>query len=101
MAKLPLEGITVIDFATLIAAPGVATFLGDFGATVIKVEQPERGALDCFGINDIDGPTIHSHCKCMSSTLHKLMQRAEGTCFASFHFNRNCEILVLYDKIDL
>lgn len=43
MPKLPLEGITVIDFATLIAAPGVATFLGDFGASVIKVEQPEIG----------------------------------------------------------
>lgn len=43
MPKLPLEGITVIDFATLIAAPGVATFLGDFGATVIKVELPQVG----------------------------------------------------------
>ncbi|MCG6909087.1 MAG: CoA transferase [Deltaproteobacteria bacterium] len=43
MAKLPLEGITVIDFATLIAAPVIATFLGDFGATVIKVEQPDVG----------------------------------------------------------
>jgi len=43
MSKLPLEGIVVIDFATLIAAPGVATFLGDFGATVIKVELPEVG----------------------------------------------------------
>jgi crotonobetainyl-CoA:carnitine CoA-transferase CaiB-like acyl-CoA transferase len=43
MSKLPLDGIVVIDFATLIAGPGVATFLGDFGATVIKVEQPEVG----------------------------------------------------------
>ena len=43
MPKLPLDGIVVIDFATLIAAPGVATFLGDFGATVIKVELPEIG----------------------------------------------------------
>jgi len=43
LSKLPLEGIVVIDFATLIAAPGVATFLGDFGASVIKVEMPEIG----------------------------------------------------------
>ncbi len=43
MPELPLENITVIDFATLIAAPGIATFLGDFGATVIKVEQPDIG----------------------------------------------------------
>lgn len=43
MKKLPLEGIVVIDFATLLAAPVAATFLGDFGATVIKVEQPGVG----------------------------------------------------------
>lgn len=43
MSKLPLEGIVVIDFATLLAAPVAATFLGDFGATVIKVELPEIG----------------------------------------------------------
>ena len=43
MSKLPLEGIVVIDFATLIAAPNIATFLGDFGATVFKVELPEVG----------------------------------------------------------
>jgi len=43
MNKLPLEGIVVVDFATLLAAPVAATFLGDFGATVIKVEQPGVG----------------------------------------------------------
>jgi formyl-CoA transferase len=43
MSKLPLEGIVVIDFATILAAPVAATFLGDFGATVIKVEQPGVG----------------------------------------------------------
>jgi len=43
MAKSPLEGLLVIDFATLIAAPIVAAFLGDFGADVIKVERPILG----------------------------------------------------------
>ena len=43
MPKLPLEGIIVIDFATLIAAPLVASFLSDFGAEIIKVEQPKLG----------------------------------------------------------
>jgi len=41
--SLPLEGIVVIDFATLLAGPVAATFLGDFGAFVIKVEQPGVG----------------------------------------------------------
>ena len=43
MSKLPLDGIVVIDFATILAAPVAATFLGDFGAFVIKVEQPKVG----------------------------------------------------------
>jgi crotonobetainyl-CoA:carnitine CoA-transferase CaiB-like acyl-CoA transferase len=38
-----LEGLTVLDVATLGAGPWVATFLGEFGADVIKIEQPDGG----------------------------------------------------------
>ena len=37
----PLEGIKVIDAATLFAGPLAATILGDFGAEVLKVEHPK------------------------------------------------------------
>ena len=39
----PLDGLRVVDAATLVAGPMVATTLGEFGAEVIKVEQPGSG----------------------------------------------------------
>ncbi len=38
----PLDGLRVVEFATLFAGPLAAAFLGDFGAEVIKVEHPRR-----------------------------------------------------------
>jgi crotonobetainyl-CoA:carnitine CoA-transferase CaiB-like acyl-CoA transferase len=39
----PLRGVRVVDAATLAAGPLVATAMGEFGADVIKVEQPGVG----------------------------------------------------------
>jgi crotonobetainyl-CoA:carnitine CoA-transferase CaiB-like acyl-CoA transferase len=38
-----LAGLRVIDAATLAAGPLIATWMGEFGAEVIKVEQPDGG----------------------------------------------------------
>ena len=39
----PLKGLKVIDAGTMIAGPLAATHLADFGAEVIKIEQPHVG----------------------------------------------------------
>jgi crotonobetainyl-CoA:carnitine CoA-transferase CaiB-like acyl-CoA transferase len=36
----PLADLRVVDVATVIAGPGCARYLGDFGADVVKVERP-------------------------------------------------------------
>ena len=46
---LALEGIRVVDAASLFAGPVIATMLGDFGADVIKVEHPAGDNLRKLG----------------------------------------------------
>lgn len=43
MARQALEGVRILDIATVIAAPWAAGLLADFGAEVIKIEMTGRG----------------------------------------------------------
>ena len=43
MAKQAFSGVKVIEYANFIAGPYCARLLADFGAEVIKIEQPESG----------------------------------------------------------
>jgi crotonobetainyl-CoA:carnitine CoA-transferase CaiB-like acyl-CoA transferase len=54
----PLRGVRVLDIGTLIAGPFAATMLGDFGAEVIKVEQPGSG--DALRGTPVDGEAARS-----------------------------------------
>jgi crotonobetainyl-CoA:carnitine CoA-transferase CaiB-like acyl-CoA transferase len=39
----PLADLRVVDCSTVVAGPGCARYLGDFGADVVKVERPDGG----------------------------------------------------------
>jgi len=42
---LPLEGLLIVDFSQFVAGPYASLKLGDMGARVIKVENPDGGDL--------------------------------------------------------
>ncbi len=57
--RMPLAGVRVIDAGTVVAGPGMAARLGDFGADVIKVEHPSGDTTRTMGWA-VDGVTLWS-----------------------------------------
>ena len=49
MTQGALDGIFVLDLSRILAGPTATQLLGDFGATVIKVENPKTGGDDTRG----------------------------------------------------
>ncbi|HZT47144.1 MAG TPA: CoA transferase, partial [Hyphomicrobiaceae bacterium] len=47
-SRLPLAGARVVDFSRLLPGPWCTQTLGDLGADVVKVEQPEIGDYSRF-----------------------------------------------------
>ena len=47
--QLPLQGLRVVDAATLFAGPVIASIMGDYGADVIKLEHPRGDNLRGLG----------------------------------------------------
>lgn len=91
----PLEGIRVLDAATVLAAPLSASLLGELGAEVIKVEMPGTGDPARAFAPYADGESLHwevtgRNRKSVTLDLHK----PEGT--KLFHrLAKECDIVVV------
>src|SRR5207248_640648 len=59
LGALPLAGIKVLDLSSIIAAPVTATMLGDFGAEVVKIEEPGRGDFMRRSAAEPGGRSLH------------------------------------------
>ncbi|MGH9115800.1 MAG: CaiB/BaiF CoA transferase family protein [Acidimicrobiales bacterium] len=59
-APRPLDGVSVVECGSLIAGPFCGQLLGDFGAEVIKVEDPAAGdPMRDWGQVKVHGSSLH------------------------------------------
>ncbi|WP_305094315.1 CaiB/BaiF CoA-transferase family protein [Prescottella sp. R16] len=79
----PLVGVRVVEASTLIAAPLAATLLADFGAQVIKIEQPGRG----------DPLRGYPPFKDGQSLFHKATNRNKLSMALDFHLEEDGEVM--------
>lgn len=84
--KLPLDGVTVVDFSQFLSGPSASLRLADLGARVIKIERPDSGDIcrQLYVSNvDINGE---------STLFHAINRNKESFC-ADLKSEADCKVL--------
>ena len=87
--KAVLDGVTILDFSTVIAGPYGAAMLGDMGARIIKVDatpEREQTRMSAAGANALNGLKLYAGKECIQVDLqtedgqrivHQLIENAD------------------------
>ena len=81
--KLPLEGLTVLEFSQYLAGPAAGLRLADLGARVIKIERPGSGDA------------------CRQLAIKNLFVDGDSTVFHTVNRNKESYVANLKDPADL
>ncbi len=76
-ASGPLVGLRVVEFGSTVAGPFCARLLADFGADVIKIEQPEGDTIRSMGTQH-DGQSLYAASILRNKRLISLNLRDEA-----------------------
>lgn len=89
----PLEGIRVLDLATIYAGPLTAMLLGDYGADVIKIEHPRGDPLRTHGASK-DGIGLWWKMLSRNKRTVTLNLSAPGARDVLLNLVRNADVLI-------
>jgi len=56
----PLDGIRVVDLSRILAGPYCSMLLSDFGAEIVKIENPDKGDdTRAYGPPFLEGESVY------------------------------------------
>src|SRR5262249_55897972 len=89
-AACPLDGVRVIDMSRLVSGNMVSLQLADFGAEVVKIEDPRRG--DPLRAWQTDGVSVHwkVYSRNKKSVAGACAKRAAASCSSNSWVPRRC-----------